>query len=43
MALGTIPIVGDLFDFAFKANQKNLALLRAELARRKPHLKDGHV
>jgi hypothetical protein len=25
--LGLVPIVGDLADFAFKANQKNLALL----------------
>jgi len=25
--LGSIPLVGDLFDFAFKANQKNLDLL----------------
>ncbi len=25
--LGFIPFVGDLFDFAFKANQKNLDLL----------------
>jgi hypothetical protein len=25
--VGTIPFFGDLFDFGFKANQKNLALL----------------
>lgn len=25
--LGVIPVVGDLFDFAWKANNKNLALL----------------
>jgi len=25
--LGAIPLVGDLFDFAFKANEKNLALI----------------
>jgi hypothetical protein len=25
--LGAIPLVGDLFDFAFKANDKNLALI----------------
>lgn len=25
--LGAFPLVGDLFDFAFKANEKNLALL----------------
>jgi len=27
--LGVVPIVGDLADFAFKANEKNLALLSA--------------
>ena len=27
-AVGAIPFVGDLFDFAFKANQKNLELYR---------------
>jgi hypothetical protein len=26
--LGAIPLLGDLFDFAFKANQKNLELYR---------------
>ena len=26
--LGSIPIIGDLFDFAFKANQRNLELMR---------------
>ncbi|MDO8862984.1 DUF4112 domain-containing protein [Haliea sp. E1-2-M8] len=26
--IGTIPIVGDLFDFAFKANQRNVQLLQ---------------
>ena len=30
-AVGAIPIVGDLFDFAFKANRRNIKLLRAEL------------
>ena len=25
--IGTVPVVGDLFDFAWKANDKNLALL----------------
>jgi hypothetical protein len=28
-AVGMIPLVGDIFDFAFRANQKNVALLRA--------------
>lgn len=30
-ALGTIPVVGDLFDFAWKANARNAALLRSFL------------
>jgi hypothetical protein len=28
-ALGAVPLLGDLFDVAFKANDKNLALLAA--------------
>lgn len=28
--VGTIPVIGDLFDFAHKANTKNLRLLKAE-------------
>ena len=32
-AVGTIPLVGDIFDFAFKSNTKNLRLLRDERAR----------
>ncbi|MEM8750658.1 MAG: DUF4112 domain-containing protein [Pseudomonadota bacterium] len=35
--VGSIPLVGDFFDFAFKSNTKNLALLRAERA----HLKNS--
>ena len=30
--VGTVPLVGDLFDFAFKAQTRNLALLDAYLA-----------
>ncbi len=26
--VGSIPVLGDLFDFAFKANSRNMALLR---------------
>lgn len=29
--VGAVPVAGDLFDFAFKANRRNLDLLRAEL------------
>ena len=30
--IGTVPVLGDLFDFAFKAQTRNLALLDAYLA-----------
>lgn len=33
MAGGAVPIAGDLFDFAFKANRKNLRLIEEHLAR----------
>ncbi len=26
--IGTVPVIGDIFDVAFKANQKNLKLMR---------------
>ena len=32
--VGAVPIVGDVFDMAFKANKRNFALLRAELSDR---------
>ncbi|MGF1622437.1 MAG: DUF4112 domain-containing protein [Rhodomicrobiaceae bacterium] len=31
MLVGAIPLVGDLFDVAFKANRRNIALLRRHL------------
>lgn len=31
MVLGAIPLVGDLFDIGFKANRRNIALLRRHL------------
>lgn len=34
--VGTIPLVGDLFDFGWKANARNVALLEQELQRRTP-------
>ncbi|MBW3095820.1 DUF4112 domain-containing protein [Pseudohoeflea coraliihabitans] len=27
-AIGTVPLIGDLFDIGFKANRRNVALLR---------------
>ena len=32
--VGLVPILGDLFDFAFKSNTRNLKLLHADLADR---------
>lgn len=31
LVIGTIPLVGDLFDFAYKSNAKNVRLLKQEL------------
>ncbi len=34
VAVGAVPVLGDLFDTVFKANVRNLAIIEAELARR---------
>lgn len=34
--VGLIPVAGDLFDFAWKANDKNLALLEAHAYEERP-------
>lgn len=31
VAAGAVPVVGDLFDFAFKANRRNIKLLHRHL------------
>jgi C4-dicarboxylate transporter len=36
LAVGTIPVAGDVFDVAFKANRRNIELLKRELAKRAP-------
>jgi hypothetical protein len=33
--VGVLPVVGDLFDVAWQANTKNVALLQAALAARR--------
>lgn len=33
-ALGTVPLIGDVFDVAFKANRRNAELLKRYLAKR---------
>ena len=35
VTLGAIPLIGDIFDFGFKANTANLTLVKTHLARRK--------
>lgn len=34
--VGSIPVIGTVFDIAFKANSRNLALLKRELAQMEP-------
>jgi len=35
--IGLIPLVGDLFDFVWKANEKNMALMERQLSTAPPH------
>lgn len=39
-AVGSIPVVGDFFDFAYKANSKNLRIYRESLSGNRKPLKD---
>jgi hypothetical protein len=34
MSIGAVPVLGDAFDVAFRANMRNLALLKAEMERK---------
>ena len=34
MGIGAVPLLGDAFDVAFRANLRNLALLKADLERK---------
>jgi hypothetical protein len=44
LAIGAVPVVGDLFDFAWKANAKNLQLLeRHGYTRERPLARDWLV
>ncbi|MEM9755270.1 MAG: DUF4112 domain-containing protein [Pseudomonadota bacterium] len=36
--IGGVPVLGDLFDVAFKANRRNIALLKSEMLRAEPQL-----
>jgi hypothetical protein len=35
-ALGAVPVAGDLFDFAFRSNSRNLRIVKRHLDRRFP-------
>lgn len=37
--VGLVPLIGDIFDIGFKANRRNVALLRRHFADRPPHAK----
>lgn len=39
--VGIVPLVGDAFDVAFRANRKNLALLKRHLEKH-GHIRRGH-
>ncbi|WP_299971078.1 DUF4112 domain-containing protein [uncultured Roseobacter sp.] len=39
--IGAAPILGDVFDLVFKANNRNFALLRRDLAHASVKTKDG--
>ncbi len=38
--IGLIPIVGDIFDIAFKSNTRNVKLLIADLEKRAVELRE---
>lgn len=35
-AIGAVPVAGDLFDFAFRSNTRNMRIVRAHLDRHHP-------
>jgi hypothetical protein len=41
--VGAVPFVGDLFDFAFKANRRNARLLEQHFARKTPRPRAGQL
>lgn len=38
MMIGTIPLIGDIFDIGFKANRRNIALMRKHVESNDPYL-----
>ena len=43
LIVGGVPIIGDLFDVAFKSHKKNLALLQSDMQRRIIHASSEEV
>ncbi|MBM2320575.1 MULTISPECIES: DUF4112 domain-containing protein [Marivita] len=43
LIVGGVPIIGDLFDVAFKSHKKNLALLQSDMQRRVIHASSEEV
>lgn len=39
-AVGSVPLIGDIFDATFKANRKNVAILRDHFENDTPPMKD---
>lgn len=39
-AVGAIPVLGDIFDIAFKSNMRNARLILKDIERRGSHLED---
>ena len=39
-AVGSVPVIGDLFDFAYKANMKNMQIYRESMSGTRAPLKD---
>ena len=35
-AIGAVPLVGDVFDFAFRSNSKNLRIIKRHLDKHHP-------
>ena len=38
-AVGTVPVAGDLFDFMFRSNTRNLKIVKRHLDKHHPHTK----
>lgn len=41
LLIGAVPLVGDVFDFGFKANRRNIQLMRTHIERENHLLRGG--